>query len=180
MHFSAAQPTSFQVTFAKPRIVNLSMVGVLLIILLIACPNLRAQQPTEPPAAPLPAQILSARKVFIGNTFGDRDVRIAKYVGGPDGIYNQFYADVKNGGRFEPVGTPADADLVLDVTLGVFPLNAGYAAFRLSILDPKSNVLLWTIAEPIDPAFLAKTWRRNLTQALGRLADDLKALTPGK
>src|SRR5579863_5248765 len=81
-------------------------------------PVAQAQQPaTELPVAPLPSQILSAKKVFVVSAMGDRDPRIAKYIGGPDGIYNQFYADVKSSGRFELVSAPADADLVLQVKI---------------------------------------------------------------
>jgi hypothetical protein len=53
------------------------------------------KQPPEPPAAPVPSQIVNARKVFIANAAGDHDPRVSKYFGGPDGIYNQFYADIR-------------------------------------------------------------------------------------
>lgn len=156
--------------------------GIFSVIISIALfiPDLHAQQPPEPPPAPVPSQILTAKKIFIANATGDHDLRISRYMGGPDGIYNQFYADVKSGGRFELVSAPADADLVLNVNLGIFPLNPGYAGFRLSIIDPKTSIMLWTVSEPIDPAFLAKTAHKNMVASLGRLADDLKILTPGK
>jgi hypothetical protein len=179
MPSSPAAPTAFCPAFAKP-ILKLAIFSALLVAAMTTIPNLQAQQPAEPPAAPVPSQILNAKRVFIANATGDHDLRIAKYMGGPDGIYNQFYADVKSGGRFELVSAPADADLVLYVTLGIFPLNPGYAGFRLSIIDPKTSILLWTMSEPIDPAFLAKTARKNMVASLDRLAGDLKTLTPGK
>jgi hypothetical protein len=156
--------------------------GALIFVALIASPALQAQkqQPPEVPIAPVPSQIAAAKKVFLGNASGDHDVRIAKYIGGPDGIYNQFYADIKNGGKLELVSAPADADIVLQVTIGTFPLVAGYAGVRLAIIDPKTNILLWNISEPIDPAFLARTARKNMAESLQRLADDLQALAPGK
>jgi hypothetical protein len=148
---------------------------------LVAIPALEAQQQSaEPPAAPVPMQIVSARKVFIANAAGDHDPRVSKYFGGPDGIYNQFYTDIKAGGKLEPVPTPADADIVAEVTLGTFPLVSGYAGFRLSIFDPKTNILLWTASEPVDPAFLAKTARKNIAESLQRLANDLQTLPLGK
>jgi hypothetical protein len=163
------------------KFVWLSIASFLFCAAVIVVPGLQAQQqPTEPPAAPVPSQILNARKVFIANAAGDHDPRVSKYFGGPDGIYNQFYADVKAGGKLEPVSAPADADIVAEVTLGTFPLLAGYAGFRLSIFDPKTNVLLWTASEPVDPAFLAKTARKNIAESLQRLANDLQTLPLGK
>jgi len=122
----------------------------------LIAPSLSAQKPApppDPPVAPVPSQILNARKAFIANAAGNSDQRIAKYVGGPDGIYNQFYADVKNTSRFDMVSSPAEADLVLEVTIALFPVSPSYPSFRLAIVDPKSNVLLWTISEPVDPRF---------------------------
>lgn len=143
---------------------------------LVLVPFSASQQPAEVPAAPLPAQLLHAKKVFIVNAEGDSDPRIAKYVGGPNGIYDQFYGDVKNSGKFEVVDSPADADVALSVSLTVFAVVPGYPRFRLSILDPKSNVLLWTISEPVDSAFLTKTARRNIAQSLAKITGDLIAV----
>jgi hypothetical protein len=156
-------------------------IGMLIpLILAVLClvPFSASQQSAEVPAAPLPAQLLHARKVFVVNAEGDNDPRIAKYEGGPNGIYDQFYADVKNSGKFEIVDSPADADVALSVSLTVFAVVPGYPRFRLSILDPKSNVLLWTISEPVDPAFLTKTARRNIAQSLARITQDLIAVVP--
>jgi hypothetical protein len=165
---------------AKRIAIQFALAAGLVFVALIETSNLQAQQPAESPAAPVPSQILSAKKVFIANAAGDHDPRVSKYFGGPDGLYNQFYADIKSGGKFELVSAPADADIVAQVTLGTFPLVAGYAGFRLSIFDPKTNILLWTASEPVDPAFLAKTARRNIADSLQRLANDLQTLTPGK
>lgn len=140
----------------------------------------KAPTPPPPPDAPVPSQIVNAKRVFIANSSGNNDVRIAKYVGGPNGIYNQFYADVKASGRFELVNAPAEADLALDVTIVPFPIAPSYPGFRLSIIDPKTNVLLWAITEPVDPAFLAKTARKNIAFSLSHLADDLKNLVPSQ
>ena len=181
MHLGFAAPTAFRSTIAKLTAVQFALASALLFVVAIAIPGLQAQQqPAEPPAAPVPSQILSARKVFIANATGDHDPRVSKYFGGPDGIYNQFYADVKSAGKFELVPAPADADLVVEVTLGTFPLVAGYAGFRLSIFDPKTNILLWTASEPVDPAFLAKTARKNIAESLQQLANDLQTLTLSK
>jgi len=159
---------------------RISFFAALFVIAILTASSLQAQRPPEPPAAPVPAQILNAKRIFISNPNSEHDARISKYFGGTDGLYNQFYADVKSSGRVEPVTAPADADLVVQLTMGVHPFVAGYGAFRLSILDPKTNVLLWTISEPVDPAFLTKTARRNIADALQRLAGDLTTLTTAR
>jgi hypothetical protein len=185
MHSRSDSPSVLRPMF-RPIMANLTSVqfafaGALLFVVTTAVFVCQAQtQPMEPPAAPVPSQIVNAHKVFIANATGDHDPRVSKYFGGPDGIYNQFYADIQTGGRFEPVSAPANADIVVQVTLGTFPLVAGYAGFRLSIFDPKTNVLLWTASEPVDPAFLAKTARKNITESLQRLATDLQTLTLSK
>jgi hypothetical protein len=174
---------AFQSVTAGPTPAQLNRVAVLSFVLLfiatLATPALLAQKQPEPPevaAAPVPAQIVAAKKVFIGNNASDHDVRLTKYLGGADGIYNQFYAALKSGGRFELVSAPADADLVLEVSIGMSPLVVGYAGVRVTVVDPKTNVLLWNISEPVDTAFLAKTARKNIAGALQKLVNDLQFL----
>jgi hypothetical protein len=181
VHTRFTTPIAFRSPLAKLTAIHFAFAGTLVFVAMIAITSLQAQQESaELSAAPVPSQILNAKKVFIANAAGDHDPRVSKYFGGPDGIYNQFYADIKNGGKFEPVSAPADADIVVQVTLGTFPLVAGYAGFRLSIFDPKTNILLWTASEPVDPAFLAKTARKNIAESLQRLTNDLQTLTPAK
>jgi len=139
----------------------------------------QTQQPVEiPPAAPVPAQVLAAKRVFIGNAAGDNDPGITKYTNGPDGLYNQFYVDVKNLARYDLVAAPSDADVVLElrVDYALYNRDFSYPKFRLEIRDPKSNVLLWSFTEPVNGAFLAKTGRKNVAQALSKLSDDLKKI----
>lgn len=50
-----------------------------------------AQQPGDPPSAPDPTGIFTARKVFISNATGE----IALAPGDPDLTYNEFYAAMK-------------------------------------------------------------------------------------
>lgn len=140
--------------------------------------NMWSQQPAVVPPAPVPSQILHAKKIFVVNAEGDNDPRFTRYTGGPTAVYDRFYADLKDLGRFEMVSAPADADLVLQVTLAEFAVLSGYPRFRLAIIDPKTNILLWTISEPVDPAFLAKTASRNIAQSLARLTQDVSLLIP--
>jgi hypothetical protein len=62
-------------------------------------------QTADVPAAPRPAQIVAAKKVFISNAGV-----------GTDMTYDQFYAAIKGWGRYELVASPADADLVFEIS----------------------------------------------------------------
>jgi hypothetical protein len=124
------------------------------------------------PAAPIPSQILTAKKVFISNAGGDFDSNL--WSGTPDRAYNEFYAAVKSWGRFDLVGVPGDADMILEIRLVGTPLPS--ALFRIVLLDPKTHVVLWTEIEGI-PVGLKKTRDKNFSEAINSLVADLKALT---
>jgi hypothetical protein len=139
----------------------------------------QSQPPADiPAAAPVPAPLMNAKRVFIANAAGDNDPAIAKYTNGADGLYNQFYADIKALGRYELVSSPADADVVMGVVVdyAFFNHEFTYPKFKLEVRDPKTNVLLWTFSEPVEGALLTKTGRKNVAQALSKLTDDLKKL----
>jgi hypothetical protein len=128
-------------------------------------------QPEVAPVAPIPSQILTAKKVFISNTGGGFDSRV--WSGGPDRIYNEFYAGMKNWGHYELVTAPNDADLVLNVDVIANPV---VWQFKLEMLDPKTRVVLWTQYEPITITFSQKTRDKNFDDAINKLVGDLKAL----
>ena len=80
---------------------------------LMVAPVLGAQATKVTAAAPIPAQIGAARKVFIANDGADlAGQAVFKRAGEPEAAYNHFYAAMQAWGRYELVSTPADADLV--------------------------------------------------------------------
>jgi len=134
-------------------------------------------QDAQAPAAPLPAQIASAKKAFISNTG----------VGAATN-YNEVYAAIKSWGRYEIVAAPEDADVVLEISLttkiaavsgskdsGCDSSNA--STFKLVVLDAKTHFVLWTIAENVQPFARAKTGEKNMGEAMNRIVSDLKLLT---
>src|ERR1035437_1588859 len=92
--------------------VRLAVTSLVLAILLPFASTLFAQAASVVPAAPIPSQILTAKKVFISNIGG---IVYHYWSGRPDRIYNEFYAAMKSRGQYEIVAVPADSDLVLDV-----------------------------------------------------------------
>lgn len=166
---------------------NVILPFVLLVISLVVDPTL-AQQPKDVSPAPVPAQIVSAKKVFISNgggeeadprSFGFPDVN-------PDRPYNQFYAALRNSGKYEVVPAPVDADLVLDIRFThLLILTADInrprydPVLRLRILDPKSGTLLWAFSERVaTPGGPHANEKREsaFDQALTALFDDFGKL----
>ena len=141
--------------------------------------------------APVPTQICSAKKVFVSNAGGDElDPRRFDFpTVDPSRPYNQLYASIKAAGKFQPVLTPADADVVLQarfsqsVTALEFHIGgSGDPILKLAVLDPKSNVLLWAFSE-IVPATTGSHWKEkrenNFNQALAKLLNEFTGLCNG-
>ena len=146
--------------------------------------SVAAAQSKPAPDAPIPTQIMAAKKVFIANGGGDQlteDDPI--FTGGPDRAYNQFYAAIKSWGRFNIVGSPAEADLLLeirqDVLIGSLGGKAGAFAtpmFHLEIRDPKTNALLWAFHIHFQFGAGQANSDRYFDQVVNRLVMNLRAL----
>lgn len=165
-----------------PRIQRSSLSLLLIATTLLAVP-LWGQSPQEAPAAPVPSQITSAKRVFLSNAGEETNYwinRKALYSGGPNRAYNQLYAAMKSWGQYELVSTPAEADLVFQIHFEAKPLHdespTDHNQFRLLILDPKTRVTLWAFTEYVELANLARTRDKNYSSALAALVDDVKAL----
>jgi hypothetical protein len=115
--------------------------------------TVRAQQTT--PTAPVPSQIRQAQTIFLTNSGSDPNFPIDATK-----TYNDIYAALQTWGRYKLVSSPEQADLVFQLR-GIAPVtdvtgNRGgvYSvtspAFQLTILDPKSNIALWTITSPVN------------------------------
>lgn len=135
-------------------------------------PTLMSEEPPAPPPAPVPGQILAARKIFISNggedTWLDYDPKHD-----PNLTYNEFYGDIKNWGKYELVSTPTDADVVFEIHL---LFQERFVKLQLLILDPKSHITLWTLNQVANPANRDATARKNFDKAMNSLVATLKAL----
>jgi hypothetical protein len=133
---------------------------------------LLAQNVNIAPAAPLPSQILTAKKIFITN-IGEK-YSIGVWSGGPARMYNELYAAIKSCGFYELVTAPANSDLVMEVKVITDQVQW---QMELVLLDPKTQTPLWTIYEPINVSGMQKTRDKNFNSTIAKLVDDLKALT---
>lgn len=169
------------------RIMKATILLVVFTVWTVPTTPARAQQTKDALPAPMPSQIVSARKVFLSNAGGDSH---GLYSGEPRRLYDQFYAGLRSWGRYELAGSPAEADLVFEVSL-INPLIGEYVSggggqtsvssrsvtdpqFRLVILDPGTRVTLWVFTEHIVPAILLSNRDKNFDQALNYLVNDLR------
>jgi|HubBroStandDraft_2_1064218.scaffolds.fasta_scaffold06173_2 hypothetical protein len=145
--------------------------------------TLAAQQSNDPPSAPIPFPILTAKKIFISNASGE----VALPQGTPDLAYNEFYNAMKNWGRYELVSSPSEANLVFEMRFtfvigptGVSQGNGGSTQdfqFRVVILEPKTHVVLWAFSESVPQSTNKLKSRQYFDQTMVKLVDDLKNLS---
>ena len=156
-------------------------------LVLYSLSTLQAQDQHTAARAPVPSQIVSAKKIFISNGGQEGVPRLGTFSGEPERTYNQFYAAMKDWGRYELVSAPSDADLILEVSFAVpaaasnvfkgDTLNDPYVPrFRLLVLDPKTHFTLWAFNENVDWAILAGNRNRNFDQGMTNLVNDFEKL----
>jgi len=146
------------------------------------------QPPRQAPPAPVPSPILTAMKVFIANGGGDESLfDTPQYSGGPDRLYDEFYAAMKSWGRYQLVGAPDEADLVFEVRLTVLqpqrshPLagetNPEYdSLFHVAIRDAKTHETLWGLTEHAQTALLQGNRDKNFEQALAAIVGEIQRI----
>jgi hypothetical protein len=165
--------------------------SLLLPALLCAAPLLSAQDATPPPA-PIPAPIRTAHKFFIANGGMDAfSLQAFEELGlGKTDTYDALYAAIESWKSDQLVSSPEDADLVLEVRCTapfisnhdnwhfqhILASTTWQFQYEITILDAKTHFLLWTLTEPVRPANLNGTWRRNIASANAALAGQLQAL----
>ena len=110
--------------------------------------------------APLPAQFLAAKKVFISNRGSEEGAPVIN--GSVDLPYDEFYAFMNNWGKYELVTSPNEADLILEI---------GYRGrLHLVIFEPRTHVILWTFNQR-----LINLRQKDIDQAMVSLVDQLRA-----
>ncbi|MFZ1929934.1 MAG: hypothetical protein WAU50_12415, partial [Candidatus Sulfotelmatobacter sp.] len=144
--------------------------------------GLSAQQAKGPASAPVPPQIAMAKKAFISNGGGESFEDVfdeTVFDGGPDRPYNQFYAAVKDWGRFDIVSSPADADLVLEISWVLTDTGLRLPVLgqlRLAIIDPRTHITLWNLTEYVRGAILLGNRDKNFDHAMTTILNRMKLL----
>jgi len=135
---------------------------------LIVVPFATAKKPPETTPVPIPVQVLTAKKVFISYGESDADP------GAPDLTYNEFYAMMKSWGKYELVSAPADSDLVFEVR---YLSGISDSQLRLSIVDPKTHIVLWPFVQHVESSSRETARRQKFYEAMADLVEDVKKVT---
>lgn len=135
------------------------------------------------PPAPLPASIISAQTVFVSNG------------GGSDLAYDAFYSEIKKWGKYQIVGSPNDAQLIVELSYRVDDLgtrvwsstNSYTGATQihsrqltdpqliLTIYDAKTKNSLWSTVDHRRLARLEKNREKEMINSAERLVEELRS-----
>jgi hypothetical protein len=142
-----------------------------------------AKNRKDVPLAPLPAEIAGAKKVFLSNG------------GGSNLAYDAFYSEMKQWGKYEIVGSPDEADLIVELayrverggtrvwsttntynnTTQVHSAQIVDPQLVLTIYDAKTKASLWAETDHRRLARQEKNREKETINSAQRLVDDLKA-----
>ena len=124
--------------------------------------------------APIPDPLLKGKRAFISYELGDVTAFPRGYSGGPERAYSEFYAQMKQWGRYELVADPKDADIVFAIRFVDPP--AIKAQVRVGISDAKTHVSLWGFVEEVDSAVRKKNRDNSFSDSISLLVSDVRQL----
>ena len=138
-----------------------------------------AVQPSS--SAPIPPQIAAAHTVLLTNAGADSNFPVDA-----DRVYSDFYHSLQAWNHFGLVSSPAQADLILSLR-AVAPVTSVTGegndvstvtspAFKLTLIDSKTNVALWTITSPVPLPLLKRHQDKWYSLAVANLTSRLKVL----
>jgi hypothetical protein len=150
---------------------------------LILMATVAARNRKDVPPAPLPAVVVNAKKIFLTNG------------GGSNLAYDSFYSEMKKWGKYEIVGSPEEADLIVELAYRVehngtrvWSSNNSYNGttqvhsaqivdpqLMLTIFDAKTKNSLWSEVDHRRLARREKNREKETINSADRLVEDLKA-----
>jgi hypothetical protein len=158
---------------------KLLILGVLFCSL---CSNAFGKPKKVIPEAPIPNFIVKAQKVFVTNG------------GGNPLAFDEFYSQVKTWGRYQLVGSPSEAQVIIE--LKYFVVDQGPHVWsstntytgqtqvhstemtdpqlQVNIYDAKTKDLLWSVTDHRRLARLEKNREKESANSADRLAAGLK------
>ncbi len=153
-----------------------------LLNLLVLEPCLAAPGQQAHPATPAqPAQIRSARHIFVTNAGAQTGFPYDGSV-----AYQQFTDDLRAWGRYTLVERPADADLIFELRsaapFGGVDVEHGtggsyrFPELQLTIVDRETQTRLWVLSEPVYSTQDRKDKTDWFSVAVGNLTTKVKEL----
>ena len=152
------------------------------LLILLSVSGFAAKTRKDVPAAPLPAVVVNAKKIFLTNG------------GGSNLAFDRFYAEIKQWGRYELVGSPSDADLIIEIAYreeyggtrvwsstntynGQTQVHSAHLVdpqLTLTIFDAKTKNSLWSEVDHRRLAHREKNREKETINSADRLVQDLK------
>jgi hypothetical protein len=151
--------------------------------LLLLIPAVQAKTRKDVPPAPLPEAIVTAQKVFLSNG------------GGSDLAYDAFYSTMKSWGKYQIVGSPDDAELIVELSYHVEDMgtrvwssvntyNNTTQVHSSQIIDPKliltiydarTKNSLWSTVDHRRLARMEKNREKEMINSAERLVEELRS-----
>jgi len=147
--------------------------------------------------APLPSEIVQAKKVYLLN---GQTTSQGLTENGNNLAFDALYSQMKEWGKFELVGSPKNADIVIELqyrpyssgsssftiyntythTSQTISGTGGGADFAIVIYDANSKEQLSTFTDSCGFARLVSNQRKEVVLSVGRLVEQLKQRIPQK
>jgi hypothetical protein len=147
--------------------------------------------------APLPSEIVEAKKVYLLN---GQTTSQGLTPNGNNLAFDALYSLMKEWGKFELVGSPKNADIVIELqyrpysgrsksfttyntythTSQTISGTGGGADFAIVIYDANSKEQLWTFSDACGSAYIVSNQRKEVVLSVGRLVEQLKQRIPQK
>jgi hypothetical protein len=158
-----------------------SVVGLVLVAVLAAA----AKDKKDLQKAPLPSELLTAKKVFLSKGVGATALTVK---GGFDLAFDAFYSGMKDWGRYTITDKPEDADLIMQVSYSVESQgtevngDANRVSSRLIfegnlslvVYNSQKKTELWSTSTAPGKAFLKKNQEKEMIKAGEKLVNNLK------
>lgn len=139
--------------------------------------------------APVPQGLVTGHKVFLSNGGAEAGLFPHPFTGTQDRGYGYVYRALAADSRYQLVGTPAEADVVMFLQLRSPSASTGgdkklgtedaLPLFTLVLYDRPTNYVLWTMSQTVDKANLQKTHDKNFDNALDLLVKQLAMVMAG-
>jgi hypothetical protein len=156
---------------------------IFVISFLLLIPALQAKTRKDVPPAPLPEAIVTAHNVFLSNG------------GGSDLAYDAFYSEMKKWGKYQIVGSPDAAELIVELSYQVEDMgtrvwssvntynNTTQVHSRqlidpkliLTIYDARTKNSLWSTVDHRRLARLEKNREKEMINSAERLVEELRS-----
>lgn len=161
------------------------MKNAVLILFVFLSLGALAKSKKDIPQAPLPAVITNAKKVFLTNG------------GGSNLAYDAFYADMRQWGKYQIVGSPEEADLIVELKYWTEHDGTAVSSYtnsstgrtsitsseivdpqlKITIYDAKSKNSLWSAIDHRQLARREKNREKETIKSAERLVEQLKTRT---